>query len=483
MSTAVRKRLHVSGLTPAITAADLNARLQGFGKVLALDGVGALNAVVDGAIAGAGSAGEPGKFAYVTLEATENNLARCLNVLSGTTWKGAKLRIGEARLDYAQRLANERKQAAEGKEEPRPKRRRLPRGVHGVHAGDMSVVSLKNHTLHPAWHKTSLAHLIRPMKMRAARPLPAPASRQSLDAKSKKRKKLALAVPTRARVRVIDPRVYGAVHLREHMLEAVVAAQPSQPSQGPAHARSALPSSRASVQSPSEEDGRQGSKATGAAGGDESRVMPDLEEEKARDLELMMTMFGDDERHWGGAESAEDDVTDEPCAVQAEVTPLPEATHAPVAPATPQKARSLKDLFRPHEEEAGFSLMASLGDLDLDPDLDPAFALDAPAPAATPVPNVPTLSAPGPLQAGSGGVTLDPTLPLFFPQPDNPRANDIFSSSRVEGWVFGRTGDADTIRKRWDETKGALTRAWKKRAREAVKSRKRRYGAPEGEDA
>ena len=41
----------------------------------------------------------------------------------------------------------------------------------------------------------------------------------------------------------------------------------------------------------------------------------------------------------------------------------------------------------------------------------------------------------------------------------------------------------DTIRKRWDETKGLLTREWKKRAREAVKLRKRRYGAQNGEDA
>lgn len=44
MST-VQKRLHVSGLTPAITVSDINGRLHGFGKVLALDGFGMLNAV------------------------------------------------------------------------------------------------------------------------------------------------------------------------------------------------------------------------------------------------------------------------------------------------------------------------------------------------------------------------------------------------------------------------------------------------------
>ncbi|KAF8468013.1 hypothetical protein JB92DRAFT_3102777 [Gautieria morchelliformis] len=67
-NSTVKKRLHVPGLTPAITATDISARLQGFGKV-PLGGVGALNAV--GPIAGAGTAGETRKFAYVTLEATD----------------------------------------------------------------------------------------------------------------------------------------------------------------------------------------------------------------------------------------------------------------------------------------------------------------------------------------------------------------------------------------------------------------------------
>lgn len=86
MST-VKKRLHISGLTPAITSNDLITRLHGFGKVLSLDGLGILNAVgeclsrgpwllVDSALSL--GVGEPRKYAYVTLEATEPNLARCL---------------------------------------------------------------------------------------------------------------------------------------------------------------------------------------------------------------------------------------------------------------------------------------------------------------------------------------------------------------------------------------------------------------------
>lgn len=79
-----------------------------------------------------------------------------LNVLSGSTWKGAKLRIGEAKPDYAQRhvishihkvisesgyrLEKERMQEVE----PKLKRRRLARGVQGVESRDMSLVTPEN---------------------------------------------------------------------------------------------------------------------------------------------------------------------------------------------------------------------------------------------------------------------------------------------------------------------------------------------------
>ncbi|KAF8493557.1 hypothetical protein JB92DRAFT_3127309 [Gautieria morchelliformis] len=257
-------------------------------------------------------------------------------MLSGTTWKGAKPRIGEARLDYTQRLANERKRPAKGKEERHLKRRRLLRGVHRVHAGDTSVVSLKNHTLHPVCTSKYLHLLPLHPTSGVAQNLPrtryvadenaprAPATRQSLDAKNKKREKLcALAVPTQERGR------RGAASAR-----------------APAHARSASPSSRASVQSVPQEDGRQGSKATGATGGEESRAMPDLQEEKARDPELMMTMFGDDEREWACAESAEDEVTDVPTGLDESSVSAERADHAQM---NQQNAQTNQQLARINE--------------------------------------------------------------------------------------------------------------------------------------
>ena len=65
-NAVVRKRLHVAGLTPAVSASDLSHRLGTFGTVITVDGVGALDGL-----------GRPRPFAYVTIEAKNSQLARC----------------------------------------------------------------------------------------------------------------------------------------------------------------------------------------------------------------------------------------------------------------------------------------------------------------------------------------------------------------------------------------------------------------------
>jgi len=62
----ITKRLHISGLTPSITQADLISRLSSFGTVKELDGFGKLDGL-----------GQPRKFGYVTLEGTKGQLAKC----------------------------------------------------------------------------------------------------------------------------------------------------------------------------------------------------------------------------------------------------------------------------------------------------------------------------------------------------------------------------------------------------------------------
>jgi hypothetical protein len=88
----VVKRLHISGLTPTITSNDLMRRLSTFGVVTALDGFGKHDAL-----------GQPRPYVYATLHTTKASLLKCMSVLSGSTWKGAKLRIGEAKLDFRER--------------------------------------------------------------------------------------------------------------------------------------------------------------------------------------------------------------------------------------------------------------------------------------------------------------------------------------------------------------------------------------------
>lgn len=62
----VTKRLHVSGLTSSITSTELSRRLSTFGTIKDIDGFGKFDAL-----------GQPRKFAYVTLEGTKAQLAKC----------------------------------------------------------------------------------------------------------------------------------------------------------------------------------------------------------------------------------------------------------------------------------------------------------------------------------------------------------------------------------------------------------------------
>lgn len=77
-------RLHISGLTPSISAQDINSKLSSFGNVQALDGFGALDANgaqsearVPARLTMRPSAGDPRKFAYATLEAQPTQVSKC----------------------------------------------------------------------------------------------------------------------------------------------------------------------------------------------------------------------------------------------------------------------------------------------------------------------------------------------------------------------------------------------------------------------
>ena len=182
------------------------------------------------------------------------------------------------------------------------------------------------------------------------------------------------------------------------------------------------------------------------------------------------------------------------------------------------KPKTLKDLFAPREEEGdylfclmlivdltdhifslqvGFSLLGHL-DLDLELDEDPLAAQDAvqqphelheshPAPLPAPI-TVQTHPSHAPM-------VLDPRQALFFPLPkvagsmNRARQRDVYDLAKDNGWNwrdpavgFYQTGTEEDIRKRWEDSKGELTRDWKRRCREAGKVNRRRRGGVDGGD-
>ncbi|KAI0091618.1 hypothetical protein BDY19DRAFT_636048 [Irpex rosettiformis] len=546
----ITKRLHVSGLTPSITPTDLSQKLGSFGTITALDGFGGLDAL-----------GQPRKFGYVTIETTRPKLAKCMNLLSGVTWKGTTLRLGEAKPDFRERLAKERE--AMEYEQPPLKKRRLPRGVQGIHASDMSPVTPENVSGRGGWKVTPLGRIIKPIRMRPEHPLP-PLLESSKSAKVKiqkgkdgKKTKKRVRVkepPVRARRRTIDPLKWGSTQLKGVFLENVAAIGLEE------RKYPQVLEEEADIESSEDMDGEMGDVAggrevegTGSTNtSDEEDDLPsipkpipisqtpnllpsvpptssstgrtptnatgsDLLQEKNAALGLLQSLFGGrDDDDWAGRESIDSDVEmDEqvpasttgpaleddieevpmniPTTTQAGKASQKQAT--PDAPNTPPGEPSetqtaapkakLKDLFAPQEENAGFSL---LGHLDLDLELDDE-ALDstlAVAPAQAVIVEAPatfaTIMSSGQSQAR---VTLDPSLPLFFPLSDEARANnkgrvkDPLDVSREKGWewrTFCRTQSSEEIKQRWESQKVELTKDWKRRHREAIKSRRRRGG-------
>ncbi|KAN0127672.1 hypothetical protein V8E53_014512 [Lactarius tabidus] len=491
-SELISKRLHISGLTPAISFDDLSRRLGSFGSVTALDGLGKLDAL-----------GQPRKFAYATLQTAKPQLSRCtvliivtgMNLLSGSTWKGAKLRIGEAKPDFRERIILENAPKGSDNTHQR-KRRRLARGVHGRHAQDMSLITSDNVHQHPQWGINPLGRLIRPMRMRPARPLDPPIDTlrtKNVERGTRTKKK-------RARRQNIDPLRWGSMHLSGIFLDGNGNVLPPVRT-GPEGDGSAKGEStevdevehilEVSDQTPSGDE-----KMDPRA----SDTELDLAAERASALDLLSVMFGDTNTDWGGAESIDSDVemagvdADTPRAAPSPLEPTDfgvvpaaheprdsrreekntavnkqiDATPTPATTGRPQSStqNKLKDLFAPREEE-GFSLIDHL-DLDSELDLDMDLHLDEPA--------FPITAATAPVATSSRSAlsaavlttqhkVLDSSLLFFFPQ-----------KGHVKRVKFVRTEDEAEIRARWEAARGELTWEWKRRHREVVKSRRRRGG-------
>ncbi|KZP19770.1 hypothetical protein FIBSPDRAFT_920055 [Athelia psychrophila] len=577
--TIITKRLHISGLLPAITHADLTRRLSTFGTVRNLDGMGKLDAL-----------GQPKKFGYATMEGTSAQLARCVNLLSGSIWKGAKLRIGDAKPDYKERIS---KELAADPEPPRKKKR-----LGGVEAPDMSLITSANVAEHPGWKVTTMGRMVRPVRMRPAHPLPPVAEsalrrnvkkgkkektwdnvgkEKEVEGEDKQKKKRRKDPDVRARRRTIDPLRWDSVQLKGMFLDVITApregveevkdvvqdlvedsdssASESEDSEAEDDAQEVVvspvpaaapiaPKPKASIPSPSPAVLETAApvpeitfkKPTAPATSIDTPAPTDLIAEKQSSLSLLNSLFsGADD--WGGRESVGSDIDEEEVerlkreglaigagdGYEVEEVPMEEDSLLArekgtsgsddemeveemvepevVKPVVQEKklnpqATKLKDLFAPREEEAGFSLLGHLDlDLELDDDFEiPSFTQALPettyeAPPAA----FATHAAPSTSLARGSQFTYDPTLPMFFPlastfsnplslaQPQNQpsynvRVKDSFVWALPEAAAFHRTETEEQIRAQWEGSKGELTREWKRRCREAGKSRKRRGG-------
>ncbi len=116
------KRLHISGLgDSSLTPKDIESRFTSFGlTVLSVDPWSSPTAAADQSGAGSSKAGSitpaaaaaasSRPYTYVNIAlpredaAAHANLDKATRLLSGAAWKGARLRIGAARPDYAERL-------------------------------------------------------------------------------------------------------------------------------------------------------------------------------------------------------------------------------------------------------------------------------------------------------------------------------------------------------------------------------------------
>ncbi|KDN52531.1 hypothetical protein K437DRAFT_292979 [Tilletiaria anomala UBC 951] len=190
----VIKRLHISGLTPSLSQHDIISRFSSFGlQVLNIDTwshESSSSLQPSSAPSGASTNldGKPYAFLDVSIPSEDAQatvkLERIKRLLSGTIWKGAKLRIGDARPDFRQRLEAERMaQSADGSADRSKKRKRskVP-GTVGLEAKnkDVPVTSADVENGLWGWKKTPAGHLIRPMHMRPAHGLPPPQPLRSL---------------------------------------------------------------------------------------------------------------------------------------------------------------------------------------------------------------------------------------------------------------------------------------------------------------
>jgi hypothetical protein len=237
----------------------------------------------------------------------------------------------------------------------------------------MSLITPENVQQRPQWRITPLGRLIRPMRMRPARPLDPPLDplrpKNPNKGKGRVKKRRARSPPTRARRQTIDPLRWGSMHISGIFLDGNgndVGGANGGESTEVEEVENIL---EVSDQTPPRDDDKIPSHAE-----------LDLAAETASALDLLSAMFGEANADWGGAESVNSDVemagadVDMP-PTDFEIVPADneslaaerrssidgqaEATPTPTTAGPEQPSTKLKDLFAPREEEGQLLLTMS----------------------------------------------------------------------------------------------------------------------------
>ncbi|KAH8916486.1 hypothetical protein BT69DRAFT_1340163 [Atractiella rhizophila] len=199
-------RLHISGISHTTTAQELESRFSSFGKVLP-DSIAALG-TKDGN-------DKPRKFAFLTLDCTEENLKRCFSLLSGSKYKGETLRISLAKHpDFQEKLQREREDAENHKSKKR--KRKLLKGTEGKEVHMDALTTKDNYSSRHGWiaHPRRANSPIFPIVARPDRPIQPPKPSKPSSSSSNKQ-----PVKILPHVR-LNPLAYPSrKHLREKELK------------------------------------------------------------------------------------------------------------------------------------------------------------------------------------------------------------------------------------------------------------------------
>lgn len=145
----IKKRLYISGLPEKVSSSDLEQRFASFGNVSNPEVVRTLQGTSRG-------------FGYISIEATEKDLQKCMLVYNKTKWKGVDMKVEEAKEHFGDKLKREREEPP--KKEKQRKKKRVKASARSVHAPNMTPLTSNEPRL--GWAKGKFSRLVCIMHIR-----------------------------------------------------------------------------------------------------------------------------------------------------------------------------------------------------------------------------------------------------------------------------------------------------------------------------